>query len=70
MQVSSLDMLRQLYPPGWALPPAYASAVAALWPGPLTIILPRSDAVAGAVTCGLPTMAVGGLSGCLAERCA
>lgn len=51
-------MLRSLYPEGWALPPAYASAVSALWPGPLTILLPRSERVPEAVTCGQPTMAV------------
>ena len=58
IHVSSLDMLRSLYPPGWTLPPAYGAAVAALWPGPLTILLPRSSLVPDAVTCGLPTMAV------------
>ena len=51
-------MLRSLYPAGWALPPAYAAAVSALWPGPLTILLPRSKRVPEAVTCGQPTMAV------------
>ena len=34
-------MLRSLYPPGWEMPAAYDAAIAAHWPGPLTILLPR-----------------------------
>ncbi len=45
VHVSSLDMLHALYPPGWQLPPQYAEVVARHWPGPLTILLPRSDKV-------------------------
>lgn len=45
VHVSSLDMLAALYPPGWSMPPVYVAAVAAHWPGPLTILLPRSDKV-------------------------
>lgn len=58
VHVSSLEMLASLYPPGWLLPHVYEAAVAAFWPGPLTILLPRSELVADAVTAGLPTMAV------------
>ena len=41
VHVSSLAMLRGLYPAGWAMPEVYAAAVSAHWPGPLTILLPR-----------------------------
>ncbi|KXZ42995.1 hypothetical protein GPECTOR_108g190 [Gonium pectorale] len=58
VHVSSLAMLASLYPPGWSLPAIYTAAVAELWPGPLTILLPRSPLVPDAVTCGMPTMAV------------
>ncbi|KAG2428242.1 hypothetical protein HYH02_014424 [Chlamydomonas schloesseri] len=58
IHVSSLAMLAALYPPGWALPPIYTQLLAERWPGPLTVLLPRSPRVPDAVTCGLPTMAV------------
>jgi L-threonylcarbamoyladenylate synthase len=32
--------------------------IAKFWPGPLTIVLPKSDRVPDIVTCGLPTVAV------------
>lgn len=41
-------MLYGLYPAGWALPEAYKALVADAWPGPLTILLPRSPKVRGA----------------------
>ncbi|EFJ51646.1 hypothetical protein VOLCADRAFT_56845 [Volvox carteri f. nagariensis] len=58
VHVSSLDMLASLYPPGWALPSVYEAIVRDLWPGPLTILLPRSHLVPDVVTCGQSTMAV------------
>ncbi|KAG2490381.1 hypothetical protein HYH03_011182 [Edaphochlamys debaryana] len=58
IHISSLEMLASLYPPGWSLPPVYEPLVRDLWPGPLTILVPRSPLVPDAVTCGLPTMAV------------
>ena len=58
IHVSSLAMLAGLYPPGWELPPIYEPVLRDLWPGPLTVLLPRSPLVPDAVTCGLPTMAV------------
>ncbi|KAG2423700.1 hypothetical protein HXX76_015090 [Chlamydomonas incerta] len=58
IHVSSLAMLAALYPPGWTLPPIYQPLLRDLWPGPLTVLLPRSPLVPDAVTCGLPTMAV------------
>ncbi|KAI8466618.1 MAG: DHBP synthase RibB-like alpha/beta domain-containing protein [Monoraphidium minutum] len=59
VHVSDLDMLRSLYP-GEAdpIPPVYAAAVAAHWPGPLTILLPASPLVPRSVTAGHATMAV------------
>ncbi len=58
IHISSLDMLAGLYPAGWELPPIYEQLARELWPGPLTILVPRSPLVPDAVTCGLPTMAV------------
>ncbi|GIL72269.1 hypothetical protein Vretimale_431 [Volvox reticuliferus] len=58
VHVSSLEMLASLYPPGWVLPSAYEAVVSDLWPGPLTILLPRSNLVPDVVTCGQSTMAV------------
>jgi L-threonylcarbamoyladenylate synthase len=40
------------------LPPAAAVLAARFWPGPLTLVMPRSDAVPPAVTAGLPSVAV------------
>ncbi len=44
------------------VPPEIADTVATLiekfWPGPLTLVLPKAEAVPGAVTGGLPTVAV------------
>jgi L-threonylcarbamoyladenylate synthase len=58
IHISSLDMLRSLYPDGSAIPDVYAPVLAAHWPGPLTVLLPRSPLVPECVTCGQPTMAV------------
>jgi tRNA threonylcarbamoyl adenosine modification protein (Sua5/YciO/YrdC/YwlC family) len=58
IHISSLDMLRALYPDGSPIPPIYTPILARHWPGPLTILLPRSPLVPEAVTCGQPTMAV------------
>lgn len=41
VHVSSLEMLGALYPPGWGVPEAYRAVLGALWPGPLTVLLPR-----------------------------
>ncbi|MEW5306626.1 MAG: hypothetical protein WDW36_009080 [Sanguina aurantia] len=58
IHVSSMEMLQALYPAGWELPAVYTQAVAELWPGPLTILLPCSPLIPPIVTCGHPTMAV------------
>ena len=41
-----------------AVPDAAVLLAARFWPGPLTLVLPRRDLVPGAVTAGLPTVAV------------
>jgi L-threonylcarbamoyladenylate synthase len=41
-----------------AWPEAAAQLTAAFWPGPLTLVLPKADAVPPAVTAGGPTVAV------------
>lgn len=40
------------------VPPAARTLADAFWPGPLTMVLPRSERVPGAVSAGLPTVAV------------
>jgi L-threonylcarbamoyladenylate synthase len=55
VHVASRDSLRAL----WRDVPAAAERLMdAFWPGPLTIVLPKSDAVPDLVTSGLPTVAV------------
>ncbi|MBQ9415120.1 MAG: threonylcarbamoyl-AMP synthase [Clostridia bacterium] len=41
-----------------AIPETAGRLIDAFWPGPLTLILPKSDAVPGIVSAGLPTVAV------------
>lgn len=55
VHVSSIDQTRQVVSE-W--PAAAAELARRFWPGPLTLVLPRSDAVADIVTSGLPTVAV------------
>ena len=40
------------------VPPAAATLAARFWPGPLTLVLPRSDVVPDEVTAGLATVAI------------
>jgi len=40
------------------MPHSSLALMQAFWPGPLSLVLPRSDAVAPAVSCGLDTVAV------------
>lgn len=54
VHVSSADLLDVLA----VDVPAYARALAALWPGPLTLILHRSPLVADSVTGGQPTVGI------------
>ncbi|MEO6802670.1 MAG: L-threonylcarbamoyladenylate synthase [Granulicella sp.] len=54
VHVSDLEMLSRV-----AMPSATAGAlVRAFWPGPLTLLLPRTDAVPDAVTAGRPLVGV------------
>src|SRR5277367_5528985 len=41
-----------------ALPPLAEKLSRAFWPGPLTLVLPRADAIPAAVTAGGPTVAI------------
>lgn len=57
VHVSSSDMLAQLTPPNWVASPAYAALMDALWPGPLTLLLPAGANVPAQVTAGHKTVA-------------
>ncbi|KAJ3116774.1 hypothetical protein HDU96_008791 [Phlyctochytrium bullatum] len=58
VHVSSFEMLESLLPPGVPLPDIYRPILTALWPGPLTILLPRGPSIPTAVTAGHPSVAV------------
>jgi len=57
VHISSLKMLKQLLPNG-EIPERYIPVINKYWPGPLTIILPKSSKVPDVVTGGQQTMAV------------
>jgi len=57
VHISSLKMLKQLLPDG-RIPEKYIPVIHKYWPGPLTIILPKSSKVPDVVTAGQGTMAV------------
>ncbi|MBE3589767.1 MAG: threonylcarbamoyl-AMP synthase [Firmicutes bacterium] len=50
------EAMRELVAAEW--PEAAAALAAAFWPGPLTLVVPRSPRVPDVVTAGLPTVAV------------
>lgn len=60
----SFDPLIVHIEPGWwkdlvvAIPPAAAEVARRFWPGPLTIVLPKSERIPDIVTAGLPNVAV------------
>ncbi|KAI8930061.1 DHBP synthase RibB-like alpha/beta domain-containing protein [Entophlyctis helioformis] len=59
VHVSSVAMLETLLPDSCPrLPPVYADLVSRFWPGPLTVLVPRSDKVPAAVTAGHDSVAV------------
>ncbi|ORY42519.1 translation factor [Rhizoclosmatium globosum] len=59
VHVSSLDMLStHLLPQNTPIPSQYSNVLASHWPGPLTILLPKSDAVPPVVTAGHDSVAV------------
>jgi L-threonylcarbamoyladenylate synthase len=55
VHIASLDQLPAVVA---AVPPAARELAARFWPGPLTLVLPRADAVPLEVTAGLGTVAV------------
>lgn len=55
VHISRLEQMNSLVS---ALPDAALSLAAEFWPGPLTIVLPKSDIVPEAVTCGLNSVGV------------
>ncbi len=55
LHISNLDMLEQIV---HEVPKAAKKLMDAFWPGPLTMIFPKADAVPDAVTGGLDTVAV------------
>jgi len=57
VHISSLKMLKQLLPDG-KIPEKYIPVINKFWPGPLTIILPKSPKVPDSTTGGQQTMAV------------
>ncbi|CAG8514031.1 12268_t:CDS:1 [Acaulospora colombiana] len=57
VHISSLKMLRSLLPNN-EIPVIYESVIRKFWPGPLTIILPKSDLIPSEITCSQPTVAV------------
>ncbi|RUS28381.1 DHBP synthase RibB-like alpha/beta domain-containing protein [Jimgerdemannia flammicorona] len=56
VHVSSLAMLEEILP-DHRIPPIYLPVINRFWPGPLTIILPKSDRIP-AIACNQPTVAV------------
>jgi len=55
VHISHWDMLQQVVR---EVPAMAEKLMARFWPGPLTLVLPKSEAVPGIVTAGLPTVAV------------
>ncbi|CAM0141970.1 unnamed protein product [Umbelopsis sp. WA50703] len=57
VHVSSLSMLEKIMPNN-TIPHVYLPVLEKMWPGALTIIVPKSDIIPSAITCGQPTVAV------------
>ncbi|KAI9230141.1 MAG: hypothetical protein DHS80DRAFT_21617 [Piptocephalis tieghemiana] len=58
VHVPDIPSLSPLLPPNYSLPPAYTNLLERFWPGPLTILLPKSPTIPDLVTAGQPTIAV------------
>lgn len=58
VHVSSLSMLRSLLPNPGTLPAVYEKTIRRFWPGPLTILVPKSALIPEVVTGGHDTVAV------------
>ncbi|KAG0166216.1 hypothetical protein DFQ28_007615 [Apophysomyces sp. BC1034] len=57
VHVSSIDMLKSILP-NHTIPSVYLPVINQCWPGPLTLILPKSSIIPSSVTCNQPTVAV------------
>ncbi|KAG0292233.1 hypothetical protein BGZ96_004413 [Linnemannia gamsii] len=57
VHVSSLKMLRSMLKDN-IIPPVYADLIRTYWPGPLTLLFPRSSLIPNEITCGQATVAV------------
>jgi L-threonylcarbamoyladenylate synthase len=57
VHVSSLKMLRSMLKDN-IIPPVYADLIKTYWPGPLTLLFPRSSLIPNEITCGQATVAV------------
>ncbi|KAF7726521.1 hypothetical protein EC973_008652 [Apophysomyces ossiformis] len=57
VHVSSIDMLKSILPNN-DIPSVYLPVINQCWPGPLTLILPKSSIIPSSVTCNQPTVAV------------
>jgi L-threonylcarbamoyladenylate synthase len=55
VHISDTEMLQQV---AASIPESAAKLIAAFWPGPLTLLLPKGDAIPGAVTAGRPRVGV------------
>ncbi|KAF9139220.1 hypothetical protein BGX30_008238 [Mortierella sp. GBA39] len=57
VHVSSLKMLRSMLKDN-TIPDVYDDLIRAYWPGPLTLLFPRSSLIPNEITCGQATVAV------------
>ncbi|KAF9354669.1 hypothetical protein BGX26_007506 [Mortierella sp. AD094] len=57
IHVSSLKMLRSILKDE-KIPEVYSDLIRTYWPGPLTLLFPRSSLIPDEITCGQPTVAV------------
>ncbi|RHZ88446.1 hypothetical protein Glove_22g68 [Diversispora epigaea] len=58
VHISSLKMLKSLLPNNSEIPSIYEPVIKKFWPGPLTILLPKSDLIPSEITCNQPTVAI------------
>ncbi|KAK3821082.1 MAG: DHBP synthase RibB-like alpha/beta domain-containing protein [Benniella sp.] len=57
VHVASLKMLRSILK-DQEIPTVYSDLIRTSWPGPLTLLFPRSSLIPDEITCGQPTVAV------------
>ncbi|CAG8444461.1 6245_t:CDS:2 [Ambispora leptoticha] len=58
VHISSLKMLRSILQNGQDIPAIYLPLIKKFWPGPLTILLPKSNIIPNEVTCNQNTVAI------------